>query len=80
MRAKSLSEQFAAAQDALAEATRAYERVRSEYFADRRRRAKAGEDLEPLEWRNSNLWSEQLAREQVARTNGEQDRLAGLAA
>ena len=80
MKAKPLSEQFAQAQETLAEATLAFDRVRAEYFFDRRKRARAGEDLEPLECADSNLWSEQLHHEAVARANGEQDRLAGLAA
>jgi hypothetical protein len=80
MKAKQLSEQFAEAQDVLAEATRNYDRIRADYFADRRKRARAGEALEPLECSDSNLWSDQLHHESVARPNGEQDRLAGLAA
>jgi hypothetical protein len=80
MKAKPLVEQFAEAQAALGEATRTHDRIRSEYFADRRRRAKAGENLEPLECHDSAVWQEQLRRESIARENGEQDRRAGLAA
>jgi hypothetical protein len=78
MKAKSLADQFADAQEALAEATLNHDRVRAEYFADRRRRAKLGEDLEPLDCLDGTVWQAQLAREEVARSNGEQDRLAGL--
>jgi hypothetical protein len=81
MKAKQpLSEQFAQAQADLDEAQRAFERVRGEYFFDRRRRAQAGEELEPLNCTDSSVWQDQLAREQIARANGEQDRLAGLVA
>jgi hypothetical protein len=75
-----LAEQFAEVQGVLAEATRTHDRIRSEYFADRRKRAKAGEDLEPLECHDSTVWQEQLNRESIARENGELDRKAGLAA
>ncbi|HEX5172999.1 MAG TPA: hypothetical protein VFV91_02500 [Gaiellaceae bacterium] len=80
MKAKPIAERFAEAQDALAEAQRNYERIRSDYFADRRKRARAGMDLEPLECLDSGAWQEQLHHEAVARSNGEQDRLSGLAA
>ena len=78
MKAKPLAEQYAEAQDALAEATRNHDRIRAEYFLDRRRRAQAGEELEPLSCSDSSAWQDQLHREEIARSNGEQDRLAGL--
>jgi hypothetical protein len=80
MKARSLSAKFAEAQEVLAEATRKHELIRSEYFADRRKRARAGEGLEDLVCSDSNAWSEQLGRESIAREIGEQDRFAGLAA
>ena len=81
MRGKAtLAQQFAAAQAARDEAQREYERIRGRYFWDRRCRAQAGEELEPLEVTDSNVWSEQLNRERIARENGEQDRRAGLLA
>ena len=80
MKSKSLAAEFAEAQDALLEATRTHDRIRSDYFLDRRRRAQAGEELEPLSCSESSAWQDQLHREQIARSNGEQDRLAGLAA
>jgi hypothetical protein len=76
---KSLAEQFAAALAARDEANREFEKVRGAYFYDRRIRAKGGEDLEPLVC-DPDDWQRQLHSESVARSNGEQDRLAGLAA
>jgi hypothetical protein len=73
-----LADEFQAAQARLAEATLAFDRIRADYFLDRRKRARAGEELEPLECTDSNAWQEQLHREAVARSNGEQDRRAGL--
>lgn len=78
-KAKTLAEQFAEVQAALDEAQRTYDRVRSSYFFDRRKRAKAGEELEPLVCTDSNAWSDQLGREDVDRRNGAEDRRAGLA-
>jgi hypothetical protein len=80
VRAKTLPEQFAEAQASLIEAQRIHDGIRAEYFLDRRKRAKAGEELEPLLCSDSAAWQDQLRREQIARENGEQDRKAGLAA
>jgi len=54
--------------------------VQSDYFLDRRRRAAAGEELESLSCPDSSTWSDQLHREQLADTNAERDREAGLVA
>jgi hypothetical protein len=80
VKAKTLADQFAEAQDRLAEATRDYDRIRAEYFFDRRLRAKNGDELESLLCSDAGAWQEQLRREQVARENAELDRKAGLAA
>ena len=72
----SLAEQFAAAQLELAEAQAHYDRVRHDYFTDRCERVRAGLEVEPLAVANALAWEDQLAREDVARRNGEADRFA----
>jgi ABC-type transporter lipoprotein component MlaA len=78
-KAKPLSEQFAEAQDRLAEAEQAYAHIRSAYFLERRQRAARGEKLEPLLCTDANAWNDQLHREQLAREHAQADREAGLA-
>ena len=77
MRKKSrLAEQFATLQDERDRIETAYLKLKSEYFADRRMRAKRGEELEPLLLTDSAEWSTQLGREAIARSNAESDREA----
>jgi len=75
-RKQSLAEQFAASQAELARVTTEYLAIKSAYFADRRIRAGRGEQLEDLIVNDSAEWSTQLGREQIARSNGESDRVA----
>jgi len=75
---KSVGDQFHAAEQTLLAAQRQYDRLRAEYFADRCRRIKAGEQVEPLIVANSDAWREQLGHEAVYRKNAETDRIAGL--
>jgi hypothetical protein len=74
MRKKSLADQFAILQAERDGIETAYQKLKSEYFADRRIRAKRGEPLEELLVSDSAEWSTQLGREQTARSNGEADR------
>ena len=80
MARKSLEQQFHEAETAAVEAVRTLENVRASYFEDRRRRLRAGEDVEALACLDSGVWSEQLARESIVRKNTAEDRRAGLAA
>jgi hypothetical protein len=75
-RKQSLAEQFAAIQAERDRIEREYLKLKSAYFADRRIRAKRGEQLEDLILSDSAEWSTQLGREQIARSNGESDREA----
>jgi F0F1-type ATP synthase delta subunit len=54
MSRQTLAQRFAKAESNLAEAQRQYDRVRSEHFLDRRRRAARGEQLEQLICSDSN--------------------------
>jgi hypothetical protein len=74
MKKKSLAEQFATLQAERDRIERDYQRLKSEYFADRRIRAKRGEPLEDLILTDNAEWSTQLGREQIARKNGEAER------
>jgi hypothetical protein len=78
VKAKTLGDEFQAAEAALLEAQRRYEKVRADYFLQRREVARAGGDLPPLLCADAEAWQAQLHREQVARSNGVEDRRAGL--
>jgi F0F1-type ATP synthase delta subunit len=67
MSRQTLAQRFAKAEINLAEAQRQYDRVRSEHFLDRRRRAARGEELEQLICSDSNAWNQQLNIERLAR-------------
>ena len=77
---QTLAEEFARPQAARDEAQREFEKGRGLYFHDRRRRAQLGLELEALEVTDSNVWNEQLAKKEISRKNGVEDRRAGLTA
>jgi hypothetical protein len=72
-RTKSLADRFAEAQSALHSARLAYEQVRHAYFQDRIHRIRAGEVVEPLAVTDGMAFENQLRRENIARSNAEED-------